>query len=292
MSEKPTIVVTGADGQLGREIVLIEQTAFTVVGLSRNELDITDLAGCRLVMSEYKPFAVIHCAAYTAVDKAESEQDEAFRVNRDGTSNIALASHEIGAKLIYISTDYVFDGKGNTPYIESDDVSPTTVYGSSKLAGEESVQAIHPHSFIVRTSWVYGQYGNNFVKTMLSLAQQRKVLKVVADQIGSPTYTNDLARFLLQLVETDRYGIYHASNAGICSWYDFATVIFAESGADVKVEACTTAEFPRPAPRPAYSVMEHRNMALNGFEPMRHWQDALRDFLSNLNSNKSSKSGL
>ena len=287
MSEKPTIVVTGANGQLGREIAMIEQTAFTVIGLSRAELDITDLAACRLVLSEYKPFAVIHCAAYTAVDKAESEQDEAFRVNRDGTSNIALASHEIGAKLIYISTDYVFDGKGNTPYVEWDTVSPTTVYGSSKLAGEGAVQAIHPQYFIVRTSWVYGQYGNNFVKTMLSLAEQHKVLKVVADQIGSPTYTYDLARFLLQLVETDRYGIYHASNAGSCSWYDFATAIFAESGADVKIEACTTAEFPRPAPRPSYSVMEHRNMALNGFEPMRYWQDALRDFLSNLNSNKS-----
>lgn len=282
MQEKPTIVVTGANGQLGRELVMLEQTEFTLIGLSRHELDITNLAACRQAMNEYKPYAVIHCAAYTAVDKAESEQDEAFRVNRDGTSNIALASHEIGAKLIYISTDYVFDGKGNTPYTETDVVNPNTVYGASKLAGEEVVQAIHSHYFIVRTSWVYGQYGNNFVKTMLNLAKQRTSPQVVADQIGSPTYTYDLARFLLQLVETDHYGIYHASNADSCSWYHFATAIFAESGVDVQVKACTTEQFPRPAARPSYSIMAHRQMALNGFEPMRHWRDALRDFLSKL----------
>lgn len=280
MRDKPTIVVTGANGQLGRELVMLEQTGFDVIGLSRNELDITDLAACRKKMSEYHPYAVIHCGAYTAVDKAESDQDEAFRVNRDGSSNIAISSHEVGAKLIYISTDYVFDGKGTIPYVETDAVGPVTVYGSSKLAGEEAVQAIHSNYFIVRTSWVFGQYGNNFVKTMLSLAQQHKSLKVVSDQIGSPTSTYDLAQFLLKLIETEHYGIYHVSNTGSCSWYDFAIAVFAESGVSVNVEACTTEQFPRPAARPAYSVMAHRQMELKGFEPLRHWREALHDYLN------------
>lgn len=280
MQEKRTIVVTGANGQLGRELVHFEQTEFTIIGLGRNELDFTDLSACRQVMQQYRPYAVIHCGAYTAVDKAESEQDEAFRVNRDGTSNIAQASDEVGAKLIYISTDYVFDGKGQMPYVETDAVGPVTVYGSSKLAGEQAVQAIHSRYYIVRTSWVYGQYGNNFVKTMLALAEQRDTLTVVSDQVGSPTYTYDLAQFLLSLVRTDHYGIYHASNSGVCSWYEFAKEIFTLSGVATTVEPCTTEQFPRPAARPAYSVMAHRQMELNGFEPMRHWRDALQEFLS------------
>jgi len=282
MNKRPIILITGANGQLGREIATLDSDKFQLIGLSREELDITNLTACRKVFDQYKPYAVIHSAAYTAVDKAESDQEEAFLVNEDGTRHVAIASHEVGAKLVYISTDYVFDGRNDTPYLETDTVHPITVYGKSKLAGEVAVQDIHDQAFIVRTSWVYGIYGNNFVKTMLSLAQQHKTLKVVADQFGSPTYTFDLAQFVLKLVSTEYYGIYHASNSGSCSWYDFAVAIFEDSGIEVEVEDCTTEEFPRPAPRPAYSVMEHSNMHKNGFEPMRAWRDALREFLSRL----------
>lgn len=283
MNKRPTILVTGANGQLGKELVLFDTTRFQLIGFSREELNITDLAACRRVINEYKPYAVIHTAAYTAVDKAESEVDEAFLVNGEGTRNIALASQEAGAKLIYISTDYVFDGESSRPYVETDAVNPITIYGKSKLAGERAVQSIHDQYFIVRTSWVYGLHGNNFVKTMLTVAQQRKSLKVVADQIGSPTYTYDLAQFLLQLASTEHYGIYHASNSGSCSWFEFAKAIFEESGIQADVEGCTTEEFPRPAPRPAFSVMEHRNIHVNGFAPMRLWREALQDFLAKLN---------
>jgi len=279
MSIKPVILITGANGQLGRELALITDTSFDLIGLSRDELDITDLEQCRQAMNTYKPYAVIHCAAYTAVDKAESEPDEAFRVNGEGTRNVAVAAREAGAKLAYVSTDYVFDGTSETPYNENDRTNPHTVYGKSKLAGEAAVQSLHDSFYIVRTSWVYGRYGANFVKTMLTLSEQRDQLKVVADQIGSPTYTFDLAVFLLKLVQTDYYGIYHVSNTGTCSWYEFAKAIFEESGIRMQVEPCTTAEFPRPAPRPAYSVMDHSSMRTNGFEPMRHWRDALVDFL-------------
>lgn len=278
--QRRNILITGANGQLGRELALFKSTPYTLIGLDRNGLDITNLEQCRHVMKEYAPYAVIHCAAYTAVDKAESEPDEAFRVNGTGTRNIAVAARETGAKLIYISTDYVFDGTNEEPYNEYDNTNPRTVYGKSKLAGEAAVQSLHDRFFIVRTSWVYGRYGANFVKTMLTLAEQRDQLKVVADQIGSPTYTYDLAAFLLELVQTDYYGIYHASNTGTCSWYEFAKAIFEESGKSIQLDPCTTAEFPRPAPRPAYSVLDHSGIRSNGFEPLRHWREALRDYLN------------
>ncbi|MBW7460187.1 dTDP-4-dehydrorhamnose reductase, partial [Paenibacillus sepulcri] len=227
----------------------------------------------------FQPDAVIHCAAYTAVDKAESEPDEAFRVNAAGTRNLAIASREIGAKLCYISTDYVFDGTSVIPYNEIDNTNPRTVYGKSKLAGEQAVTSLHDRYFIVRTSWVYGKYGNNFVKTMLKLGSEKDLLKVVHDQIGSPTYTLDLAHFLLELVRTECYGIYHASNTGICSWFDFAAAIFEESGSAIKLEPCTTEDFPRPAPRPAYSVMDHSSIRVNGLTDLRPWREALIHFL-------------
>lgn len=276
---KIKIVVTGANGQLGRELTQWTTEAAEIVGLTRDELDITSLSACRSLFTMHCPDAIIHCAAYTAVDKAEHEQDNAFRVNAAATRNVAVAAREVGAKLCYISTDYVFDGKGNKPYREYDLTNPLTVYGKSKLAGEQALQALHDRFFIVRTSWVYGKYGNNFVKTMLKIAGERNQVKVVADQIGSPTYTHDLAAFLLELVETDYYGIFHASNSGSCSWFEFAKAIFEENGINMLVEPCTTEDFPRPAPRPAYSVMDQSSIRINGLRALRPWREALRDYL-------------
>lgn len=282
MSDPMKILVTGANGQLGRELVLLPATRDTeITGFGRKELDITDLEQCRSMLRSHQPDAVIHCAAYTKVDQAESEPDEAYRVNAYGTRNAVLAAEEVGAKFVYISTDYVFDGRADKPYREYDRTDPQTVYGRSKLAGEQLVQSLSSRYFIVRTSWVYGKHGANFVKTMLKLAEERDSLKVVHDQIGSPTYTLDLARFLLELVKTDYYGIYHASNSGACSWYEFAKAIFEEKGLNVQVEPCTTAEFPRPAPRPAYSVLDHGAIRAHGFEPLRPWREALRHYLRN-----------
>nr|WP_053377419.1 dTDP-4-dehydrorhamnose reductase [Paenibacillus sp. FJAT-27812] len=273
------IVITGASGQLGRELALWATDTADIIGFGREELDITSLPACRNLFALHRPDVVIHCAAYTAVDKAESEPDEAFRVNAAATRNVAVAAREVGAKLCYISTDYVFDGTGTAPYNEYDPTNPQTVYGKSKLAGEQAVQTLHDRFYIVRTSWVYGKYGNNFVKTMLKMAGERDQLKVVADQIGSPTYTHDLAAFLLELVHTDYYGIYHASNSGVCSWYDFAKAIFEDSSINILVEPCTTADFPRQAPRPAYSVMDHSAIRSNGLNVLRPWREALNHYL-------------
>ncbi|WP_284236941.1 dTDP-4-dehydrorhamnose reductase [Paenibacillus glycanilyticus] len=275
------VVVTGANGQLGREFVLMDTGgSFEIIGLDRKTLDITSLDQCRSVLSRLRPDVVIHCAAYTAVDKAEAEPDEAFRVNAAGSRNVALAAREIGAKLCAVSTDYVFDGSGTVPYKEYDRTNPQTVYGQSKLAGEQAVISLHDRYFIVRTSWVFGAYGPNFVQTMLKLASKRDRLSVVADQVGSPTYTRDLALFILELVQTDYYGIYHASGSGVCSWYEFAKAIMEESGSSTFVEPCTTQEFPRPAPRPLYSVMDHGAIRSNGLTPLPPWREALRHYLS------------
>lgn len=280
MMNNTRVLVTGGNGQLGRELANLSLPGFDIRGCGRDALDITDLEQCRAVFTSHNPHIVIHCAAYTAVDKAESEPDEAFRVNAVGTRNVAVAAREVGAKLCYISTDYVFDGTGNTPFNEIDRTNPKTVYGKSKLAGEQAVASLHDRFFIVRTSWVYGKYGNNFVQTMLKLASERDSLKIVHDQIGSPTYTLDLALFLLELTQTDYYGIYHASNTGTCSWFEFAQAIFEESGlTKIQLEPCTTEEFPRPAPRPAYSVMDHSAIRTNGLQELRHWRDALIHYL-------------
>jgi len=282
MNNRLKVLVTGANGQLGQELVRLQAgDAIEIIGFGRDGLDIADMASCRRVLQEQRPDAIIHCAAYTAVDQAEAEPDEAYRINAAGTRNLAVAAEEIGAKLCYISTDYVFDGNGTKPYTEYDRVDPRTVYGMSKLAGEQLAQTLCSRYFVVRTSWVYGKYGINFVKTMLKLGGERDILKVVNDQIGSPTYTLDLAQFLIELAQTDNYGIYHASNTGTCSWFEFAQAIFEENGYHVKVEPCTTAEFPRPAPRPAYSVMDHAAIRYNGLKPLRPWREALKSFLAN-----------
>jgi len=278
--KKIKILVTGANGQLGQELVRITAPDTEIVGLSRNELDVTNLAKCRNAIRSYKPNAVIHCAAYTNVDQAESEPDEAYRINAYGTRNAVMAAEEIGAKFVYISTDYVFDGRADKPYREYDTPNPQSVYGKSKLAGEQLVQSLSSRFFIVRTSWVFGKYGGNFVKTMIRLASERDSIKVVNDQTGSPTYTLDLAQFLLELVRTEYYGIFHASNAGACTWYEFAKAIFEERRIYVRIEPCMTSEFPRSALRPAYSVLDHGAIRVHGFKPFRSWRDALKEYLT------------
>lgn len=275
------VLVTGADGQLGYDVVqtLLAQK-IDVKGTSRHELDITSEESCHSYIQVYHPDVIIHCAAYTAVDQAETDVEQAYRVNAAGTRNVVVAAEKIGAKLVYISTDYVFDGMGNSPYHEYDNTNPQGIYGKSKRAGEILVQSLSSRYFIVRTSWVFGINGNNFVKTMLKLGQERSQLKVVHDQEGSPTYTVDLANFLTQLIQTERYGIYHASNTGICSWYEFACAIFKGANVEVEVLPCTTEEFPRPAPRPKYSGMESLGIRMNGFEILPPWEDALSRFLN------------
>lgn len=278
-------LVTGATGQLGTDVVNnLRSNGHDVLACDRNEMDITDLAQCQQVINQYQPDVIIHCAAYTAVDAAETDIDEAYKVNAVGTRNIAVAAENNGSKLIYISTDYVFDGTSEVPYQEYDNTNPQSIYGKSKRAGEVLVQSLSSRFFIVRTSWVYGLHGNNFVKTMLRLGQEKPSLKVVHDQKGSPTYTVDLANFLIELMETEKYGVYHASNSGSCTWYEFTQAIFEEAfqlGITIiaEPEPCSTDEFPRPAHRPANSVMEHLSIRTNGFQDLRPWRDGLKDFL-------------
>ncbi|MUG68365.1 dTDP-4-dehydrorhamnose reductase [Paenibacillus campinasensis] len=280
------ILITGAQGQLGQDVVAIcSQAGFEVVGCSRADLDITDEAQCLQVVTEHRPDCIIHCAAYTAVDAAESDIDGAFLVNAIGTRNVAMAAEQVGAKLVYISTDYVFNGESGKPYLEYDLVDPQTVYGKSKYAGEQMTRDFCTRWFIVRTSWVFGLHGGNFVKTMLRLGQDKPLLQVVNDQKGSPTYTVDLACFLVDLITTEKYGIYHASNSGSCTWYEFTEMIFTEAKKELglsitaKLQPCSTEQFPRPAKRPSNSVMEHLAIRVNGLEELPHWKDGLRRFM-------------
>lgn len=276
------VLVTGANGQLGQDVVRIfNQLGHEVHGLSRDNLDITDQEQCNSVILELHPDAVIHCAAYTAVDHAETDEDAAYLVNAVGSRNIAVATEKVGAKVCYISTDYVFDGHSTEAYREYDNTDPQTVYGKSKRAGEKLVQTLSSRYYIVRTSWVYGSHGNNFVKTMLKLGAEKPSVQVVNDQFGSPTYTVDLAYFLEELIQTERYGVYHASNTQSCSWFEFAQAIFDYAGLKAELLPCTTEQFPRPAPRPKNSIMEHLSIRTNGFRDLRPWREALQNFINN-----------
>lgn len=286
------VLVTGAGGQLGQDVDRIFGTAgHEVLPCDREELDITDYELCLERVQRFKPDVVVHCAAYTAVDQAENDVDKAFAVNAAGTRNLIVAAEQVKAKFCYISTDYVFDGNSDAPYQEYDNTNPQTVYGKSKRAGEMLVQSLSSAFFIVRTSWVYGLHGHNFVKTMLKLGREKQVIHVVNDQKGSPTYTIDLAELLLELVQTEKYGIYHASNSGACTWFEFAQAIFEEAeqiwgeALPVNVEPCTTEEFPRPAPRPRNSVMDHLSIRTNGLQDLRPWREGLKAFLQEYQQN-------
>ncbi|WP_438448530.1 dTDP-4-dehydrorhamnose reductase [Gorillibacterium sp. sgz5001074] len=277
------VLVTGANGQLGCDVVrILREKGYRVYAYDRNTLDIADMNQVSNVFHTVIPDIVIHAAAYTKVDQAESDCSTAFLVNGYGTRNVAVCAEEIRAKLVYISTDYVFNGDGKLPYDEFMPTDPINVYGKSKLAGETFVQNLHSSYFILRTSWVFGSHGANFVKTMLQLAKERESLSIVQDQVGCPTYTVDLVEAILAIMETNRYGIYHVSNSGSCSWYEFAEEIFRNAGTAVKVVPVTSEAFPRPAKRPTYSVFDHMSLEANGFGKLPHWKDALSRFMQEL----------
>ena len=275
------ILVTGASGQLGYDVCR-ELTARGIEnrGVSSNDLDITDREAVFAFMGEYRPDAVIHCAAYTAVDRAEDEQERCWAANVDGTFYLASACRELDIPMLYISTDYVFPGTGEEYYRTDSPAAPLNVYGRSKLAGELAVRSLLDKFFIVRISWVFGHNGGNFVKTMLRLAETRQEVTVVCDQIGSPTYTADLAPLLCDMIVTDRYGTYHATNDGICSWAEFAAEIFRLAGRDTKVIPIPTSEYPTRARRPLNSRMDLSSLDEAGFSRLPTWQDALERFLT------------
>ncbi len=274
------VLVTGAKGQLGSDVVSeLKKRGHETIGVDVEEMDITDPEEVTRVMSQTKPETVIHCAAYTAVDRAEDEKELCRKINSEGTKNIAKQCGKQQCKLIYISTDYVFDGTGERSWMPNDNRSPINFYGQTKYEGEKHVQALTEKHFIVRISWVFGKNGANFVNTMLRLAEKQGEINVVADQIGSPTYTADLKTLLSEMAESDRYGIYHATNAGYCSWYDFAKEIFRLKGLDIKVNPVTSKEFPSKAKRPKNSRMNLDALRENGFTPLPSWEDAVRRYL-------------
>ena len=263
--------MTGAGGMLGRSVVAAaERAGHEAVPLSRGDLDITDASA---VAAAVRDEMVINCAAFTDVDGAESAEELATLVNGDAAAHVASAARAV----VQPSTDYVFDGSKRTPYVESDPTGPRSAYGRSKLAGEEAVAAANERHFIVRTSWLFGAGGKNFVDTMLGLASERDELKVVHDQVGCPTYAPHLARALVGLAEGDAYGIHHVAGAGECSWFDFATEIFRRTEVDVRLVPCTTEEFPRPAPRPAYSVLGSERPDATR---LPSWRDGLGAYLA------------
>ena len=277
------ILVTGASGQLGYDVEReLERRGIEHLGTSSRELDITDREAVERLMAAYRPDAAIHCAAYTKVDLAEDEPERCWAVNADGTRNLAAACREIGAKMLYISTDYVFPGTGEQLRRTDDPVSPVNTYGRSKLAGELAVQSLLEKYFIVRISWVFGKNGNNFVKTMLRLAETRTELTVVCDQIGSPTYTADLAPLLCDMVQTERYGVYHATNEGTCAWSEFAEAIFELAGRQVVVHPIPTSAYPTRAARPLNSRMSKECLHSNGFQELPEWKNALARYLKEI----------
>ena len=278
------VIVTGITGQLGYDVAAeLDRRGEEFIATTRKEIDLSDEKSIKDFIQRHSPSAVIHCAAYTAVDKAESEAELALTINGLGTRYIAEACREVGAKLLYPSTDYVFGGDGNKPYEINDEKTPCNVYGKSKLLGEDSVRALNRQHFIVRISWVFGKNGKNFVKTMLNLAAKNKKVRVVMDQIGSPTYTKDLAPLLVDMIHTEKYGTYHATNEGFCSWADFAKEIFKQAKKNVEVEEIFTVDYPLPARRPFNSRMSKKSLDGAGFERLPTWQDAVKRYLAELN---------
>ncbi|MCM1056915.1 MAG: dTDP-4-dehydrorhamnose reductase [Firmicutes bacterium] len=280
------VFVTGVKGQLGYDVMNeLAKRGIQAVGADIDEMDVTDAVCVERVIREAAPDAVIHCAAYTAVDAAEENEELCRRVNADGPRNIASVCRKLDIKMLYISTDYVFSGRGERPWEPEDEREPQSVYGRTKYEGELAVQELLDKYFIVRIAWVFGINGKNFVKTMLKLAESHDTIRVVNDQFGSPTYTYDLARLLVDMVLTEKYGVYHATNEGSCSWYDFACAIFKEAGVAVKVVPVTTQEYGAKAKRPANSRMNKDKLTENGFERLPSWQDALGRYVRQLQEN-------
>ena len=272
------VLVTGAGGMLGRDVALAAANAgHEVIALARTDLDVTDGAAVSARFERDRPGAVINCAAWTDVDGAEGAEEEARRVNGEGAGNVAKAAKSVGAKVVYVSSDYVFDGTKGSPYVETDQTGPISAYGRSKLAGEEATAAACREHFIVRSSWLFGIGGSNFVETMLHLADDHGEVLVVRDQVGSPTYTWHLAYGLVRLIDGSAYGIHHMAAAGQCSWYEFAREIFEQAECEVKVLSSTTDMLGRPAPRPPFSALvSERTHAIE----LPAWQDGLAGYLA------------
>ena len=293
------ILITGSNGQLGNELQKIVSTGKAEIGSVSEEiknaevfamdvdtLDITNLEQVKKVLNEVKPDVVINCAAATNVDGCEANQDLAFKINSLGPRNLAMVAEELGAKIVQVSTDYVFSGVGEAPLKECDLVAPVSVYGKTKLLGEEFVREFSSKYYIVRTAWLYGYVGHNFVYTMMKLGKDRDTLNVVNDQLGNPTHANDLAYHILKLIQTEEYGVYHCTGKGECSWYNFASEIMKLSGRNCTVNPCTSEEYksmyPNSADRPAYSSLDNMMLRCTIGDEMRDWKDALKIFMDNV----------
>lgn len=275
------VLVTGAGGQLGVDLL----AAFAqddVVGLTHADLDVTDEAAVVAAVRDHAPDLVVHSAAFTKVDACESDSDLAWKVNAIGSWWVARACALGDAQMVYISTDYVFDGTAGRPYTEFDATCPQSMYGRSKEGGEQFVRQTLPAHYIVRTSWVQGTHGGNFVKTMLRLGEERDALSVVDDQTGSPTFTFDLAPAIRRVAVSGRHGTYHVTNTGHCTWFELARAVFDEAGVDVDLTPTDTATFGAPAPRPAFSVLDNCKARLTGLEPLPEWRDSLKRLLADL----------
>ena len=273
------ILITGSDGMLGHDLADVLKGKHELILTTSKTLDITDKNHVIDFVSSQKPDMLINAAAYTDVDGCEKNQELAYSVNGEGVRNLAMACKKIGCGLVHISTDYVFNGENTRPWVEDDETGPISVYGKSKLEGEKAICEILDKYFILRTAWLYGVNGRNFPKTMLELSENHSKITVVYDEVGTPTYTLDLAQAISKLIETDCYGIYHLTNSGSCSWCEFARYIFEIAGADVEVVPVTADEFARPAPRPSYSVLENKNWVENGFEPLRNYTEAIKEYI-------------
>ncbi len=277
------VLVTGFNGQLGYDVVKeLESRQIECIGTDLQDFDITDREATLKYIKEYSPDVIVHCAAYTAVDRAEDDEEACRRVNVDGSENLALASRETGAKILYVSTDYVYAGDGDEPFEVTDPTAPKSVYGMTKLEGENAVKKHTDKYFIVRTSWVFGINGNNFVKTMLRLGAERDELNVVADQIGSPTYTPDLARLICDLIVTEKYGTYHGTNENFCSWAEFAEAIMTLGGRKAKISPIPSSQYPAKAKRPLNSRLSKACLDRAGIKSLPTWQDALGRYIEEL----------
>ena len=277
------VFVTGVKGQLGYDVMNeLEKQGLEGIGVDIDEMDITDADQVNKVIKEAAPDEVIHCAAYTAVDAAEDNEEICRKVNAQGTENIAKVCEELDIKMMYISTDYVFNGQGERPWEPDDEREPLNVYGQTKYEGELAIEEHVKKFFTVRIAWVFGVNGKNFIKTMLNLGKTHDHLTVVNDQTGSPTYTYDLARLLVDMIQTDKYGRYHATNEGLCTWYEFACEIFKQAGMDVSVAPVSSDEYPAKAKRPSNSRMDKSKLTANGFQPLPTWQDALSRYLKEI----------
>lgn len=274
------ILVTGSTGQLGSDVVKeLLKRGYSTLSPNRSELNLCSEDNIRNYISNSNCEAIVHCAAYTQVDKAEDEKDLCIKINATATKHIAKCAKILDIPMIYISTDYVFDGTKDGKYTENDETNPINIYGESKLAGEKYVQEILDKYYIVRTSWVFNINGKNFIETMLRLSKANNQLSIVNDQIGSPTYTKDLSRLLVDMLETSKYGLYHATNEGYCSWYEFANTIFKLANINIDIKAINSNEYASRAKRPLNSKLSKDKLIEYGFKPLPHWEDALKDYL-------------